>query len=281
MKKIGTVAGASVAAFAVGATLAGGVAIATAKDTTKNQPAHSQQGFGFGPGPGGMHGGPGGPGGMHGTPASAEETQKVTDAILAQFPGATVHFVTKEADGTFEAHFMTSDAVRKEARLDANYAITSTEDDKGPGPGGMHGTPASTEETQKVTDAVLAEVPGATVHFVVKLDDGTFRAHFMTADGIRKEAHVDANFTVTEIHKMRAPKGGPRGKDVQGKAYRKAKSAALNRVDGTVMGVHKDGRKYFAMVRKTNGNGVIVTMNSNFKVTATKKLVPPPTAPAA
>ena len=340
MKKIGTVAGASVAAFAVGATLAGGVAIATAKDSTKNS-ASSQQGFERGRGPGGHHGGPpgqlvtgadaqqaidaatavvpgtvdrvfkapdgnylvmvetnddkhvlvtldssfavisqqemtgppGGHGGPHGTPASAEETQKVTDAVLADQPGATVQAVDKEPDGTFEAHFTTADGVRKEAHLDANYTITSIEDDHGPGGHGPHGMPASAEETQKVSDAIKADQPGATVQFVAKLPDGTFEAHFTTADGVRKEARLDAEYNITSIRKDRGPKGrGHRGQDVTGKAYRKAKAAALSEVKGTVMGVHQQGKKYFAMVRKPNNSGVIVRMNSDFDVTGTKKI---------
>lgn len=191
-KKIGAVAGASIAAFAIGATLAGGIAIATADD---NGAATNNTATGQEFGPRGMgHG-------MHGTPASAEETQKATDAILADYPGATVHMVMKEEDGTFEAHFMTSDGKRKEAYLDADFKITDVRNDQGP-----------------------------------------------------RGGH------------------GPLGKDVTGKAFKKASKSATAEVNGTVMGVHKSGKKYLVTVHKKNGNGVLVKENQNFKVLSTKKL---------
>ncbi len=48
MKKIGAVAGASIAAFAVGATLAGGLTIATADSNSDSTPTTPAQGYGPG-----------------------------------------------------------------------------------------------------------------------------------------------------------------------------------------------------------------------------------------
>lgn len=325
MKKIGTVAGASVAAFALGATIAGGLSIANADDAANtNSMRIGGMHRGHGPGPGELvtgedaqkaidaataavpgtadhvHKAPDGtyrvmvqtsdgkrvvvsldadfnvtgqeeppmrPG--HGTPASEEETQKVTDAVLAQEPGATVHFVAKEDDGTFEAHFVTADGVRKEAHLDANFAITSVEDDHGPR---GHGTPASDEQTQQVTDAVAERLPGATVLNVMVREDGGFAAMVSKANGAKRLVLLDSDYKIESIKKAPKHRGDRRGQDVTGPKYRKAAKAAKAEVKGTVMGVHKVGKKYFAMVRKANGNMVLVKMDKDFDVLKKKKV---------
>ena len=93
MKKIGAVAGASIAAFAVGATLAGGLTIATADSNSGFHPDHPAPGLRTRP-DGWPHEPP-----RPGEIVTGEDAQKAIDAALAVVPGTADH-VHKDASAT-------------------------------------------------------------------------------------------------------------------------------------------------------------------------------------
>jgi predicted nucleic acid-binding Zn-ribbon protein len=82
--------------------------------------------------------------GHHGGPGSGDPSQpqrddeelltgdtatQVTDAVLAEYPDATVERVETDSDGVYEAHIVTADDERLTVELDEDFAITGTEGD--------------------------------------------------------------------------------------------------------------------------------------------------------
>jgi len=274
VKKIGTVAGASIAAFAVGATVAGGIAIATA-DTPASAPT-ATQGYGYMGGPMDGRGpmGERGPGDL----VTGEDAQKAIDAATAAVPGTADH-VHKDTDGNYLVMVTKTDGTRVVVVLDANFAVVEQRQAPVGGPGHGPGTPATDEQVQKVTDAVTTRFPQATVLQVFVRDDDGFAALIRTDAGKKKVVLLDANYAITSVQTphRRGPHGerrhGPMGTDVTGSAFKKAEAAALDKIPGgTVMDVHKKGKKYYAFVRKDDGSMVIVVMNSDFTVTGTRTM---------
>ena len=291
-KSIATIAGAAAAggvlAFA-GLSLANASTGASQQAPTSTNPQMAA----------GQYGGQmrGGPGGMHGTPVTGETLQKVTDAVLAQYPDATVDSAEEEGDG-YEAHVTKADGTKVHVTLDSNFAITG--EHTGPpmgggmgGPGGMHGTPVTGETLQKVTDAVLAQYPDATVDSAEEEGDG-YEAHVTKADGTKVHVTLDSNFAITGEH-TGPPMGmggkGPHGeKPLKGAKAKKVRAAALQRIKGgTVVRVEKDSDGvYEAHVLTTKGRPVIVEVNKRFKVTGVERLpamaghrgAPPAAAPS-
>jgi uncharacterized membrane protein YkoI len=280
MKKIGTVAGASIAAFAVGATVAGGIAIASAEDSNPSG-TPSQQGYGDPMGMG--HRGPG-------EQVTGEAAQKAIDAALAAVPGTADH-AHKTPDGGYVVMVSTADGKRIVVKLDAQYAVTGQQEMTGRGPGHGPGTPASAEETTKATDAVLAELPGATVLQVFKRDDGGFAVLARTDAGKKKVVLLDENYAVQSVQtppRHRHGKRGPHGRmghDITGPAFKKAEAAALAKYPGgTVLDVHKKGNKYYAFLKKQDDSVVIVVLDKDFTVIRTKSVdfpKAPPQQPTA
>ena len=78
--------------------------------------------------------------------------QQVTDAVLAEYPGATIVRAETDSDGVYETHLSTADRERVTVELDEDLAITGTEAAGGPdgpcGPGGPgdRGSPSSDGE---------------------------------------------------------------------------------------------------------------------------------------
>lgn len=67
---------------------------------------------------------------------------QVTEAALAEYPGATIERVETDSDGVYEAHLVTADGVRVTVELDADFAVTGTEEGgPGGGPCWGHGGP--------------------------------------------------------------------------------------------------------------------------------------------
>ena len=276
MKKIGTVAGASIAAFAVGATLAGGLTIATADtnsttDTNSGTPA--AQGFGQG-----RMGGPMGQRGP-GEIVTGDEAQQAIDAAIAAVPGGTADHVHKDTDGNYHVMVTTSDNKRIVVVLGADFAVVEQREMPAGGRGHGPGTPATDEQTQKATDAVLAEYPNATVLHVFVRDGEGYAVMMRTDNGRKKVVLLDEQYTIQSVEnpRKRGPHGkrghGPIGRDVVGPNFKKAEAAALEEFPGgTVMDVHKKGKKFYAMVKKADDSMVIVVMNSDFEVTNTKTM---------
>lgn len=280
MKKIGTVAGASIAAFAVGATVAGGIAIATADDQGAATSSTTGSRFG-GPMSGPMMGEERGPGEL----VTGEDAQKAIDAALAAVPGTADH-VHRLDDGTYRVMVRTTDGRNVVVSLDAGFAVTDQQEMGPGGPGGHHGPgiPATAEEAQKAGDAALAKLPGATVLQVFKRDDDGFAVLLRTDHGRKRVVLLDENYGFQSVESPRKHRGGPRGghhgmfgRDVVGPAFKKAEAAALAEVpNGTVLDVHKVGRKYVAFVKKDDGTIVALKMNADFQVTGTRTMDFPP-----
>jgi uncharacterized membrane protein YkoI len=53
--------------------------------------------------------------------------QKVEDAVLAEYPGATFVRVETDSDGVYEAHITKADGTPLTVELDASFAITGEE----------------------------------------------------------------------------------------------------------------------------------------------------------
>jgi hypothetical protein len=84
----------------------------------------ADQGRGRGPGrgKGGPHGGPGG----HGeTALTGDAKQKVEDAVLAKYPGATIVRTETNTDGSapYESHITTSDGKQLEVHVSKDFAV--------------------------------------------------------------------------------------------------------------------------------------------------------------
>lgn len=280
-RKIGTVTAASIAAFAVGASVAGGIAAATANNDNATEVASTTGRFGM-MGDRGMHGpGPG-------ETVTGEDAQKAIDAALGAVPGTADH-AHKTPDGNYLVRVTTSDGKQIVVTLNSDFVVTGQQElTGGPGHHGP-GTPATAEETQKATEAALARLPGATVLQVFKRPEGGFAVLVRKDDGRKRVVLLDENYAVESVQNPRRHHGkqrhggrgpGMMGHDVVGPAFKKAEAAALDEVPGgTVMDVHKKGKKYLAFVRKDDGTVVLVTMNRDFEVTGTRTMDFPTRSP--
>ncbi|MGI8686621.1 MAG: PepSY domain-containing protein [Acidimicrobiales bacterium] len=152
-------------------------------------------------------------------PARAAETEltgdaaeKVKAAALAAVPGGTIIRVETDSDGSpYEAHVRKADGTEVVVKIDANFAVTATEEGHGRGGHGRGGrgggeTALTGETADKVSAAALAAVPGGTIIRVETDADGTYEAHVRKADGTEVVVKVDAGFNVTATEE-----GGGRG----------------------------------------------------------------------
>jgi uncharacterized membrane protein YkoI len=144
------------------------------------------------------------------TVLSGDDATKVQAAVAAAYPDATIVRMETDADGdTYEAHVTMADGSEATVKLDASFAVTSTETG-GPGGhgggrgGGPHSANGITEtvltgdDATKVQAAVLAANPGATIDRMETDADGdTYEAHVTLADGSQTTVKLDASFNVT------------------------------------------------------------------------------------
>jgi len=70
---------------------------------------------------------------------TGDTAASVTDAVLAEYPDATIRRLETDSDGVYEAHIVTADDERLTVELDESFAITGTETHDGAGPGRGHG----------------------------------------------------------------------------------------------------------------------------------------------
>jgi hypothetical protein len=75
---------------------------------------------------------------------TGETADRVTEAALAEYPGATVLRVETDSDGAYEAHLITADGERVTVEVDENFNVSGTEQcpggmGKGPRGGGGRG----------------------------------------------------------------------------------------------------------------------------------------------
>jgi hypothetical protein len=112
-----------------GGILAGTVTAAAADDepSTAGSGSHGyamggdRDGDGFGR----HHGG--GEGGAGEEALTGDTADSVREAVLAEYPDATVERLETDADGVYEAHLTTADGDQITVELDEDFAITGTE----------------------------------------------------------------------------------------------------------------------------------------------------------
>jgi hypothetical protein len=140
MARINRVAAGIALAAVVGGGAIGAAALPAMADSSaaSSTSTYAQSGYGGA-------GDSGGPRGQHQANGKTEEiltgdtATKVEAAVKAAQPGATIDRMETDADGaTYEAHITKSDGTRATVLLDANFAVTATEDGFG-GPGGHGG----------------------------------------------------------------------------------------------------------------------------------------------
>jgi len=143
------------------------------------------------------------------TEVTGDAAAKITAAVLAEVPGATIERIEQDAQG-YHAHITKSDGTRATVRLNAQFAVTAVEAGRGPGgvpgqgggPGGQRPdeTPLTGDKAAKVKAAALAKLPGATIVRVETDADGdAYEAHVTKADGSRATVKFNSSFTVTAV----------------------------------------------------------------------------------
>ena len=133
--------------------------------------------------------------------------EKVTAAVEAAYPNATIERVETDSDGVYEAHIVTSAGEPLVVQVGKDFGITGTQADghgHGPGgPGGAGGPGGEGEEpltgttAEKVTAAVEAEYPNATIERVETDSEGVYEAHVVTSAGEELTVQVGEDFRIT------------------------------------------------------------------------------------
>ena len=137
---------------------------------------------------------------------TGDTAEKITAAVLAKVPGATIDRVEQDPQG-YHAHITKSDGSRATARVNAQFEVTSVDagGGRGGGPGGHGGqrsdeTPLTGDNAAKATAAALAKLPGSTVVRVeTDADGGVYEAHVTKADGSPATVIFDKDFNVTAV----------------------------------------------------------------------------------
>jgi len=150
-------------------------------------------------------------------PLTGTTAQKVTDAVQAKYPNATIERVETDSDGVYEAHIVTSAGEALVVQVGEDFTITGTQagghGHHGPGgpggPGGRGEEPLTGTTAQKVTDAVEAEYPNATIERVETDFDGVYEAHIVTSAGEALVVQVGEDFTITGTQAGGHGHGGP------------------------------------------------------------------------
>ena len=112
----------------VGGILAGTITANAADDGTTPPSAGQEDGRRGGHGGGHMgNGDPSQPQRDDERLLTGETADQVTEAVLEEYPEATIERVETDSDGVYEAHIVTADDERLTVELDEDFAITGTE----------------------------------------------------------------------------------------------------------------------------------------------------------
>jgi hypothetical protein len=71
---------------------------------------------------------------------TGDTKSKVEDAVLAQYPDATIERTETDSDGVYESHVVTADGERLIVQVGEDFSVTGTQTGGGGGPG-HHGGP--------------------------------------------------------------------------------------------------------------------------------------------
>lgn len=147
----------------------------------------------------------------------------------------------------------------------------------------------------KVRAAVLAKLPGATIHRASAEDPAegngaAYEVHAVKADGSRVRVLLNTNFAVistrTEAHHGgRDGRGGPHARaeqELAGATAGKVKAAVLAKLPGSTVDRMSaedpnegSGAAYEAHVTKPDGSHVVVLLNKNLTVAGTRPEIRP------
>ena len=97
---------------------------------------------------------------------------QVEDAVLAEYPGATIQRTESDAGGVYESHILTADGGRLTVLVDEDFSVTGTETG---GPGGRGHGPGECDEASGTTQDGTTQ-DGTT-------DDGTTDSDSSTGSG--------------------------------------------------------------------------------------------------
>ena len=61
-------------------------------------------------------------------PLTGDTADQVREAVLAEYPEATIERLETDADGVYEAHITTADGDEVTVELDEEFAVTGTEE---------------------------------------------------------------------------------------------------------------------------------------------------------
>jgi len=141
--------------------------------------------------------------------------ERVTAAVEAEYPDATIERVETDSDGVYEAHIVTSDGEELIVQVGKDFEITGTQTGgHGHGRGGPHEEPLTGATADRVTAAVEAEYPDATIERVETDSEGVYEAHIVTSDGEELIVQVGKEFEITGTQ---ADDHGGRGGDDGGR----------------------------------------------------------------
>jgi hypothetical protein len=135
-------------------------------------------------------------------PLTGTTADRVTAAVVAEYPDATIERVETDSDGVYEAHIVTSDGEELVVQVGKDFEITGTQADDhgGHGPDGRGGPqeePLTGATADRVTAAVEAEYPDATIERVETDSDGVYESHIVTSDGEELVVQVGNDFEIT------------------------------------------------------------------------------------
>ena len=134
------------------------------------------------------------------TPLAGDTLSKVTAAVKAKYPGATVSGMETSRRGDYEATVTKADGTSLEVHVSKDYAtITEGRGGGDHGGGGAPETALTGDAKSKVEAAVKAKYPGTTVSGLETSRDGAYEATVTRADGTSLEVHVSKDYaTITE-----------------------------------------------------------------------------------
>ena len=69
---------------------------------------------------------------------TGDTADSVREAVLAEYPGATVEWLETDSEGVYEAHVTTADGTRVTVAVDADFEVTGAQEG-GPGHHGLGG----------------------------------------------------------------------------------------------------------------------------------------------
>ena len=230
---------------------------------------------------------------------SDDTAARVKDAVLAQYPDATIWWVRSDPDGGYDAYLDTADGTDLAVHLDDAFAITGTDDlpdahgHDGDGHGwaghgwmghGWDGACADDpgasvpdDAAAQVKEAVLAQYPDASIWWVRSDPDGGYDAYLDTADGTDLAVHLDDAFAITGTDELPdAHDGWGHGRDaVSDETAAQVEDAVLAQYPGaTVPWVWADTEDggYHALVLTTEDEGVVVHLDDSFAITETESV---------